>query len=108
MNAPDTGNENGSRHHSPESDFAEGTSQLVGKKRRRENQDSPRGDADTKEEVGPAESPDEKTLLSKAMEGDIQQLRHSVDCFTHQVQKWPQLLIVTGLLRCKGRAKPFH
>ena len=85
VNASETGNGKGLHHSTSEGDFLEGSSQLVGKKRCRDDEVSPQGDAAYEEEAG-AETHQEETILSKAMEDNIQQLRQRVDSFTHQVQ----------------------
>lgn len=72
------------RHTSAESDLAEGCSQLVRKKRRRENGVSKK-DTPKKEEDKRGATLQNEVILSKAMEEDIQQLRERVDDFTHQV-----------------------
>lgn len=70
-------------HITTESDLANGSSEVVRKKRCRGKDSLQEGSPDNKEDE--PETLQDEAILYKAMEGEIQQLRQKVDSLTHQV-----------------------
>jgi hypothetical protein len=72
------------RHHSLDNEFTKGSSQLISKKRRRDNEGLSQDNIKNKEEAG-LEILQEEPILSKAIEDNIQQIRQRVGCFACEI-----------------------